>query len=80
MCRATFTGFSLDHTLWFHRPVRFERWHLHTQQTLALYGDRGLIRGTLHDADGHLVASVMQEVLVRPRAERPASFGSPPVP
>ena len=70
-----FTGFSLDHTLWFHRPVRFDRWHLHTQETLALSGDRGLIRGAIHDADGHLVASVMQEVLVRPRAERPASFG-----
>ena len=40
----------------------------------------GLVRGTIHDADGHLVASVMQEVLVRPRAERPESFGSPPVP
>jgi acyl-CoA thioesterase-2 len=77
---TTFTGFSLDHTLWFHRPVRFDHWHLHTQQTLALYGDRGLIRGTIHDADGHLVASVMQEVLVRPRAERPEPFGNPPVP
>ena len=39
----------------------------------------GLSAGTIHDADGHLVASVMQEVLVRP-AERPTSFGSPPVP
>jgi acyl-CoA thioesterase-2 len=60
------TGFSLDHALWFHRPVRFDLWHLHSQETLALSGDRGLIQGTIHDADGHLVASVMQEVLVRP--------------
>ena len=29
----------------------------------------GLVRGAIHDEDGHLVASVMQEVLVRPRAE-----------
>jgi acyl-CoA thioesterase II len=61
-----FTGFSLDHAVWLHRPVRFDRWHLHTQQTLALSGHRGLVRGTIHDADGHLVASVVQEVLVRP--------------
>jgi acyl-CoA thioesterase-2 len=63
---TTFTGFSLDHALWLHRPVRFDRWHLHTQETLALSGHRGLVRGAIHDADGHLVASVMQEVLVRP--------------
>jgi acyl-CoA thioesterase-2 len=62
-----FTGFSLDHALWFHRPVRFDQWHLHTQQTTAISADRGLAKGMLHDADGHLVASVMQEVLVRPR-------------
>jgi acyl-CoA thioesterase-2 len=61
-----FTGFSLDHTLWFHRPIRFDRWHLHSQQTLAVVGHRALVQGAIHDADGHLVASVMQEVLVRP--------------
>lgn len=62
----TYTGFSLDHALWFHRPVRFDRWHLHSQQTQAISGHRGLVRGAIHDLDGHLVASVMQEVLIRP--------------
>ena len=60
-----FVGFSLDHALWFHRPVRLDRWHLYTMQTQALSGHRGLVRGVIHDADGHLVASVMQEELVR---------------
>jgi len=60
------TATSLDHAIWFHRPVRFDRWHLHTQETLSLVGHRALVRGTIHDVDGHLVASVMQEVLVRP--------------
>jgi acyl-CoA thioesterase-2 len=60
-------GFSVDHAIWFHRPVRFDRYHLHTQETIALAGHRGLIRGAIHDADGHLVATAMQEVLVRPR-------------
>ena len=52
--RARSTGFSLDHAIWFHRPVRFDRWHLHTQETLAISGHRGLVRGAIHDADGHL--------------------------
>ncbi len=60
-----FFGTSLDHSVCFHRPVRFDRWHRHTMEVVALTGERGLVRGTLHDQDGHLVASVAQEVLVR---------------
>jgi acyl-CoA thioesterase-2 len=59
-------GTSLDHSVWFHRPVRFDRWHLYTQEALAISGDRGLVRGMVHDDGGHLVATTMQEVLVRP--------------
>ena len=61
------SGFSLDHALWFHRPTRLDRWHLHTQHTRAISGHRGLVEGQIHDADGALVATAMQEVLVRPR-------------
>ena len=61
-----FTAFSLDHAIWFHRPVRFDRWHLHTQETLAITGHRGLTRGMIHDVDGHLAATVTQDVLARP--------------
>jgi len=61
-----FAAVSVDHTIWFHRPVRFDAWHLHTQRTLTLGGHRGLVHGAVHDADGHLVATVMQEVLLRP--------------
>jgi acyl-CoA thioesterase-2 len=65
-----YTGFSLDHALWFHRPVRFDRWHLHSQHTRAIAGHRGLVGGAIHDDAGRLVASVMQEVLVRPVSPR----------
>ncbi len=61
-----FAAASVDHALWFHRPVHFDRWHLHTQETVALAGHRGLVRGSVHDEDGRRVATVMQEVLVRP--------------
>ncbi len=63
-------GLSVDHSIWFHRPVQFDDWHLHTQEALAIVGERGLARGAIHDEDGRLVASVMQEVLVRPRSVR----------
>jgi acyl-CoA thioesterase-2 len=62
---GNFAGYSLDHAIWLHRPVHFDQWHLHTQESLAVVGDRGLARGVIHDADGRLVATVMQEVLVR---------------
>ncbi len=63
-------GLSLDHVVWFHRPVRFDRWHLHTQEAVTVVGDRGLARGAVHDDAGRLVASVTQEVLVRPLPAR----------
>jgi acyl-CoA thioesterase-2 len=63
---GSFTYFSLDHSLWFHRPVRLHRWHCYTQETQAISGQRGLVRGAMYDAEGRLVASAMQEGLVRP--------------
>jgi acyl-CoA thioesterase-2 len=64
------TGFSVDHSIWFHRPASFDSWHLHTQEAIALIGERGLARGSIHDQGGRLVATVMQEVLVRARGGR----------
>lgn len=58
-------GTSLDHSIWFHGPVRFDRWHRYTQETVALAGERALVRGAVHDEDGKLVASATQEALVR---------------
>jgi acyl-CoA thioesterase II len=65
IAKDPFVGFSVDHALWFHRPARFDRWHLYTQQTQAFSGHLGLVRGVIHDADGHLVASAMQDNLIR---------------
>jgi acyl-CoA thioesterase II len=67
---GAFTSFSIDHALWFHQPARFDRWHLHTQETVALSGHRGLVRGAIHDLEGRLVATAMQEVLLRPTVPR----------
>lgn len=66
---ATHTGLTLDHSVWVHRPIHFERWHLYTQQTVATAGHRALVHGTMVDATGRHVASTAQEVLVRPISE-----------
>jgi acyl-CoA thioesterase-2 len=58
-------GHSLDHVIWFHRPVRFDEWHLYTQEAVVLVGDRGLAQGAIQDAAGRRVATVGQEVLLR---------------
>lgn len=68
---ATHTGLTLDHSVWLHRAVHFDRWHLYTQQTVATAGHRALVHGTMVDDTGRHVASTAQEVLVRPIAEPP---------
>lgn len=67
---SSIAAVSLDHALWLHRPVRFDDWHLYTQETVAITGHRALIRGTIRDLGGHTVAGTSQEVLIRPTGER----------
>ncbi|MCL4686698.1 acyl-CoA thioesterase II [Myxococcota bacterium] len=57
---------SIDHALWFHRPVRVDEWLLYVQDSPAASGARGFARGSIFARDGRLVASVAQEGLVRP--------------
>jgi acyl-CoA thioesterase-2 len=58
---------SLDHAMWFHQPFRADTWLLYDQETPAASGGRGLTRGSVFRRDGTLVASVVQEGLVRRR-------------
>lgn len=57
---------SIDHAVWFHRPLRADEWLLYAQDSPAAAGARGFARGTLFTRDGTLVASVAQEGLLRP--------------
>ncbi len=56
---------SLDHAVWFHRPVRADRWLLYDQVSPAATGGRGFAQARIFSADGVLVASVAQEGLIR---------------
>jgi len=58
---------SLDHAMWFHRPININEWLLFAQDTPNSNGGRGFTRGSLYAADGTLVASCTQEGLIRKR-------------
>jgi acyl-CoA thioesterase-2 len=56
---------SLDHAIWFHRPLRVDDWLLYTMESPSAQDARGLARGSIYDRQGRLVASVAQEGLLR---------------
>lgn len=58
---------SLDHAMWFHRPIDMNNWLLFAQDSPNSNGGRGLTRGSLYTPDGTLVASCAQEGLIRLR-------------
>jgi acyl-CoA thioesterase-2 len=62
---------SLDHTIWFHRPFRADRWWLYDQWSPSASGSRGLSLARVFTEDGTLVATVAQEGLIRRRTHRP---------
>ncbi len=61
---------SLDHSMWFHRPFRMDEWLLYVVDSASASGGRGLVRGRFFAQDGRLVASCMQEGLIRQRANK----------
>ena len=58
---------SLDHALWFHATPKVDDWLLYAQDSPVSGGGRGLNRGLIFAADGTLVATAMQEGLIRYR-------------
>ena len=62
---------SIDHVLWYHRPLRIDDWLLYVMDSPAATGARGLVRGSIYARDGHLVASSAQQGLMRQRLTTP---------
>mgnify|MGYP003626417263 CR=1 FL=1 len=58
---------SLDHALWFHQPVDVSEWLLFSKESTNAESSRGFNRGEFFTREGVLVASVMQEGLMRVR-------------
>jgi len=60
-----FTSAVTSHTVWFHRPLRTDRWLLLRQHSPVLAHGRCFGRGDVLTEDGTLVASYAQEALLR---------------
>lgn len=56
---------TLNHAIWFHsRPRPFE-WILFVNESPFAGGGLGINRGLMYSRDGHLLASIVQEALIR---------------
>jgi acyl-CoA thioesterase-2 len=60
---------SLDHAMWFHRPVRADQWILYVSESPSAHGGRGLGLGRMYTRDGVLAATVGQEGMIRVKAD-----------
>jgi acyl-CoA thioesterase-2 len=67
---------SLDHSMWFHRPVDLNEWVAYVQEPVSVQGGRGLCSGRFYSRDGRLVATVMQEGMIR-RPATPVDAATP---
>jgi acyl-CoA thioesterase-2 len=56
---------SLDHAMWFHRLVDLSRWHLYVLTSPVYQRGLALSSGQFYNQDGLLVATVVQESLLR---------------
>ncbi len=65
--RENMQSASLDHAMWFHHGARADEWHLYVCDAPQSSGSRGYNRGEMYATSGQLVASTMQESLMRLR-------------
>ncbi|MBD1577494.1 MULTISPECIES: acyl-CoA thioesterase II [Vibrio] len=56
---------TIDHSMWFHRPFRMDEWLLYSIDSPTSSNTRGLVRGEIYDQQGHLVATAVQEGVMR---------------
>lgn len=58
---------TIDHSMWFHRPFKVDEWLLYVIESPSASGSRGIVRGEIYNQQGQLVASAVQEGLIRQR-------------
>ena len=56
---------TIDHSMWFHRPFRFDEWLLYVIDSPSASNDRGFVKGQFYNRAGELVASTAQEGVMR---------------
>ncbi|MDC0611349.1 acyl-CoA thioesterase II [Vibrio sp.] len=56
---------TIDHSIWFHRPFKMDEWLLFAIESPTASNTRGLVRGEIYNQQGVLVASAVQEGVMR---------------
>ena len=56
---------SIDHGMWFHRSFRADEWILYSCEAITTSNATGLAKGSMYSLDGKLVATTIQEGLIR---------------
>lgn len=56
---------TIDHSIWFHRPFKMDEWLLYVIESPTASNTRGLVRGEIYNRAGALVASAVQEGVMR---------------
>ncbi|MCW8108465.1 acyl-CoA thioesterase II [Alteromonas ponticola] len=56
---------TIDHAMWFHREVNFNEWLLYAMESPFSGSARGIVKGQIFNQQGELIASTMQEGLMR---------------
>lgn len=56
---------TIDHAMWFHHDFRFDDWLLYAVDSPAASGGRGLVQGQFFSRDGKLVATTIQQGVIR---------------
>ncbi len=64
---------TVNHSIWFHRPFRFDDWALYATESPVAAGSRGLATGRFFSMDGLLLATVVQEGLIRHFPRKPTT-------
>ena len=66
-----------NHSVWFHRPVRFDDWVLYSTTSPVAAESRGLGSGHFFDRSGQLLATVVQDGIVKYFPARATGSASP---
>ncbi|RUO81519.1 acyl-CoA thioesterase II [Idiomarina tyrosinivorans] len=59
---------TIDHAMWFHRDFRVDEWLLYSIDSPSASAAKGLVRGQFFNRKGELVASTIQEGVMRDRS------------
>lgn len=56
---------TIDHSMWYHRPFKMDEWLLYAIESPTAGNTRGLVRGEIYNQQGDLVATAVQEGVMR---------------